>query len=187
MNEPLVALPGFTIPGTPNEDERILALPDGTIVWDVVVVEDKNTLPALEIWLSTEFGGEKIKRLLIDPKQISLINREDDLGRRVVRATITARCFGPVACSAGCGCHCGCHGCGCGCHCGCPNNCCCHLISGSDGIQIEPGTYRLRALLSGLQVAEKWVTIQPTPQNAAWLGVNKLQDCPLVLKPDTTP
>lgn len=181
MNEPIVALPGFTVPGTPNADERIVAQPDGTIVWDVIVVEDKNLLPPLELWLGSEFGAEKIKRLLLDPKQISLLNTEDHLGQRVIRATLTAKCFGPVVvvtvpCTSGCGCHCR-----------CPQDCSCHQISGADCIQIEPGTYRLRALLAGLQVAEKWVTVQATPQNAAWLAVDKFHDSPLTLKPDTTP
>lgn len=163
MNEPIVALPGFTVPGTPNADERIVAQPDGTIVWDVIVVEDKNVLPLLELWLSSEFGAEKIKRLVLDPKQVSLLNAEDPLGQRVIRATISAASLGATTppCST--------------------------AVSGRDRITIEPGTYRLRALLAGLQIAEKWVTVQATPQNAAWLGVNKFNDYPVVLKPDTTP
>ena len=84
------AIPGFQTPETPNQDQRITAKLDGTIVWDVVEVGDERSLPAFEISVAQDHGANQIRRIVIDREQISFLNVANPIGQRVVRAVIPA-------------------------------------------------------------------------------------------------
>lgn len=86
------AIPGFQTPETPNQDQRITAKLDGTIVWDVMPVVDDRSLPVIEISLAQDHGANHIRRIVIDAMQITLMNVANDLGQRVIRAVIPASC-----------------------------------------------------------------------------------------------
>jgi len=91
------AIPGFMNPTTPAADQRIFAKLDGTIVWDVMPAQDDRSLPAFEISVAQDHGANHIRRIIIDQKQISIINVDNGDGQRIIRATFpaTALAIGP--------------------------------------------------------------------------------------------
>jgi len=86
------AIPGFMVPETPKNDERIFATPDGTIIWDVMPAPDDRQLPVFDFELSLFHRGKDMRRLVIDQNQITLMNIANELGSRIIRAVIPASC-----------------------------------------------------------------------------------------------